>query len=144
MRHGTSPDYNVGLPNRHSARATSPQGTSPARTAIPGPKRAQQAQQRKQLLSQQPTLSKTIGGGKTTSPAAVMTRLWPYIRPLLGIVALGLIAMGFVAASEAGIPMLLKPLLDHGFGAHGSASAKWIVPAAVVGLAVVRGGMQYA
>ncbi|WP_213777690.1 lipid A export permease/ATP-binding protein MsbA [Caballeronia sp. dw_276] len=73
-----------------------------------------------------------------------MTRLWPYIRPLLGIVALGLIAMGFVAASEAGIPMLLKPLLDHGFGAHGSASAKWIVPAAVVGLAVVRGGMQYA
>jgi subfamily B ATP-binding cassette protein MsbA len=89
-------------------------------------------------------LSKTIGGGKATSPAAVMTRLWPYIRPLLGIVALGLIAMGFVAASEAGIPMLLKPLLDHGFGAHGSASAKWIVPAAVVGLAVVRGGMQYA
>ncbi len=95
-------------------------------------------------MSQKPTLSKTIGGGKATSPAAVMTRLWPYIRPLLGIVALGLIAMGFVAASEAGIPMLLKPLLDHGFGAHGSASAKWIVPAAVVGLAVVRGGMQYA
>ncbi|WP_404607333.1 lipid A export permease/ATP-binding protein MsbA [Caballeronia udeis] len=73
-----------------------------------------------------------------------MSRLWPYIRPLIWIVALGLIAMGFVAASEAGIPMLLKPLLDHGFGAKGSASAKWIVPAAVVGLAVVRGGAQYA
>jgi subfamily B ATP-binding cassette protein MsbA len=95
-------------------------------------------------LSQQPSLSKTIGSGKTTSPAAVMSRLWPYIRPLIGIVALGLIAMGFVAASEAGIPMLLKPLLDHGFGAKGSASAKWIVPGAVVGLAVVRGGAQYA
>jgi subfamily B ATP-binding cassette protein MsbA len=95
-------------------------------------------------LSQKPTLSKTIGSGETTSPAAVMSRLWPYIRPLIWIVALGLIAMGFVAASEAGIPMLLKPLLDHGFGAKGSASAKWIVPAAVVGLAVVRGGAQYA
>lgn len=95
-------------------------------------------------MSQKPTLSKTIGSGQTTSPAAVMSRLWPYIRPLIWIVALGLIAMGFVAASEAGIPMLLKPLLDHGFGAKGSASAKWIVPAAVVGLAVVRGGAQYA
>ena len=95
-------------------------------------------------MSQKPTLSKTIGSGDTTSPAAVMSRLWPYIRPLIWIVALGLIAMGFVAASEAGIPMLLKPLLDHGFGAKGSASAKWIVPAAVVGLAVVRGGAQYA
>jgi len=95
-------------------------------------------------LSQKPTLSKTIGSGQTTSPAAVMSRLWPYIRPLIWIVALGLISMGFVAASEAGIPMLLKPLLDHGFGAKGSANAKWIVPAAVVGLAVVRGGAQYA
>lgn len=95
-------------------------------------------------MSQKPTLSKTIGSGENTSPAAVMSRLWPYIRPLIGIVALGLIAMGFVAASEAGIPMLLKPLLDHGFGAHGSASAKWLVPLAVVGLAVLRGGSQYA
>lgn len=95
-------------------------------------------------MSQKPTLSKTIGSGENTSPAAVMSRLWPYIRPLIGIVALGLIAMGFVAASEAGIPMLLKPLLDHGFGAHGSASARWLVPLAVVGLAVLRGGSQYA
>ena len=95
-------------------------------------------------MNQQAGLSKTIGEGQNTSPTAVMRRLWPYIRPLMGIVALGLIAMAFVAASEAGIPMLLKPLLDHGFGAKGSASAKWIVPAAVVGLAVVRGGAQYA
>ena len=52
--------------------------------------------------------------------------------------------MGIVAASEAGIPMLLKPLLDHGFGAKGSDHAKWLVPAAVVGLALVRGAAQYA
>lgn len=89
-------------------------------------------------------MSKTIGGGESTSPTAVMKRLWPYIRPLMGVVALGLIAMGFVAASEAGMPMLLKPLLDHGFGSKGSASAKWIVPAAVVGLGLLRGVAQYA
>src|SRR5580698_1006067 len=101
-------------------------------------------QNRGKVLSPKPTLSKTIGGGQSTSPTAVLKRLWPYIRPLIGIVTLGLVAMGFVAASEAGIPMLLKPLLDHGFGANGSTSARWLVPAAVVGLAVVRGGAQYA
>jgi subfamily B ATP-binding cassette protein MsbA len=95
-------------------------------------------------LNQQAGLSKTIGDGKTTSPTAVMRRLWPYIKPLMSIVILGLIAMGFVAASEAGIPMLLKPLLDHGFGTKGSDKAKWVVPAAVIGLSLVRGVAQYA
>jgi len=95
-------------------------------------------------LNQKAGLSKTIGAGQTTSPSAVMKRLWPYIRPLMGIVILGLIAMGFVAASEAGIPMLLKPLLDHGFGTKGSDKAVWVVPLAVIGLSVVRGAAQYA
>ncbi|WP_248322271.1 MULTISPECIES: lipid A export permease/ATP-binding protein MsbA [unclassified Caballeronia] len=75
---------------------------------------------------------------------AVMKRLWPYIRPLLGMVILGIATMGIVAATEAGIPMLLKPLLDHGFGTKGSDHAKWLVPAAVIGLALVRGAAQYA
>ncbi|WP_244197918.1 lipid A export permease/ATP-binding protein MsbA [Caballeronia ptereochthonis] len=73
-----------------------------------------------------------------------MKRLWPYIRPLMGMVLLGLLTMGIVAASEAGIPMLLKPLLDHGFGSKSSDHAKWLVPAAVIGLALVRGAAQYA
>lgn len=94
--------------------------------------------------SEKQTLRKTIGEGNTTSPAAVMKRLWPYLRPLMGIALLGLVAMGFVAASEAGIPMLLKPLLDHGFGTRGSEKAKWVVPVAVIGLALVRGVAQYA
>ncbi|WP_201304037.1 lipid A export permease/ATP-binding protein MsbA [Burkholderia sp. 8Y] len=75
---------------------------------------------------------------------AVMKRLWPYIRPLMGMVILGISTMGIVAATEAGIPMLLKPLLDHGFGTKGSDHAKWLVPAAVIGLALVRGAAQYA
>ena len=95
-------------------------------------------------MSEKQTLRKTIGDGATTSPSAVMKRLWPYLRPLMGIVVLGLVAMGFVAASEAGIPMLLKPLLDHGFGTRGSDKAKWVVPVAVIGLALVRGVAQYA
>ncbi|KML51874.1 lipid transporter ATP-binding/permease [Burkholderia cepacia] len=79
-----------------------------------------------------------------TSPVTVLKRLWPYIRPLIGIVVLAVMTMGVVAATEAGIPALLKPLLDHGFGAHGSDNAKWYVPIAVIGLALVRGVSQYA
>ncbi|WP_321789047.1 lipid A export permease/ATP-binding protein MsbA [Burkholderia pyrrocinia] len=82
--------------------------------------------------------------GTGTSPVTVLKRLWPYIRPLIGIVVLAVMTMGVVAATEAGIPALLKPLLDHGFGVHGSDSAKWYVPIAVIGLALVRGVSQYA
>ncbi|ABB09243.1 lipid A export permease/ATP-binding protein MsbA [Burkholderia lata] len=82
--------------------------------------------------------------GTGTSPVTVLKRLWPYIRPLIGIVVLAVMTMGVVAATEAGIPALLKPLLDHGFGSHGSDSAKWYVPMAVIGLALVRGVSQYA
>ncbi|WP_275925283.1 lipid A export permease/ATP-binding protein MsbA [Burkholderia sola] len=81
--------------------------------------------------------------GTGTSPLTVLKRLWPYIRPLVGIVVLAVMTMGVVAATEAGIPALLKPLLDHGFGSHGSDSAKWYVPIAVIGLALVRGVSQY-
>ncbi|WP_236654949.1 lipid A export permease/ATP-binding protein MsbA [Burkholderia pyrrocinia] len=82
--------------------------------------------------------------GTGTSPVTVVKRLWPYIRPLIGIVVLAVMTMGVVAATEAGIPALLKPLLDHGFGVHGSDRAKWYVPIAVIGLALVRGVSQYA
>ncbi|KAK42986.1 lipid A export permease/ATP-binding protein MsbA [Caballeronia sp. LZ029] len=95
-------------------------------------------------MNKQATLRKTIGGTDVSSPMAVLKRLWPYIRPLLGMALLGIATMGIVAASEAGIPMLLKPLLDHGFGSKGSDHARWLVPLAVVGLALVRGAAQYA
>ncbi|KVP60871.1 lipid A export permease/ATP-binding protein MsbA [Burkholderia ubonensis] len=94
-------------------------------------------------METQNTLRKSLNAGGT-SPVTVFKRLWPYIKPLLGIVLLAVVTMGVVAATEAGIPALLKPLLDHGFGAHGSDRAKWYVPAAVIGLALVRGVSQYA
>ncbi|MBN3782956.1 lipid A export permease/ATP-binding protein MsbA [Burkholderia sp. Ac-20345] len=93
-------------------------------------------------METQNTLRKPMDG-TGTSPVTVLKRLWPYIRPLIGIVVLAVMTMGVVAATEAGIPALLKPLLDHGFGAHGSDSAKWYVPVAVIGLALVRGVSQY-
>ncbi|AJX16218.1 lipid A export permease/ATP-binding protein MsbA [Burkholderia ubonensis] len=94
-------------------------------------------------METQNTLRKSLNAGGT-SPVTVFKRLWPYIKPLVGIVLLAVVTMGVVAATEAGIPALLKPLLDHGFGAHGSDRAKWYVPAAVIGLALVRGVSQYA
>jgi len=90
------------------------------------------------------TLRKPIGGEERTSATSVLKRLWPFVKPQLGMALLAIIAMGAVAATEAGIPALLKPLLDHGFGSHGSDRAKWFVPLAVIGLALVRGIAQYA
>ncbi len=84
-----------------------------------------------------------MGEGDASSPRVVMKRLWPYLQPLLWVMIGGIAAMGVVAATEAGIPMLLKPLLDHGFGTKGSQASRWIVPVAVVGLALVRAVSQY-
>ncbi|KAG0190128.1 hypothetical protein DFQ28_002491 [Apophysomyces sp. BC1034] len=53
--------------------------------------------------------------------------------------------MGLVAAAEAGIPALLKPLIDKGFGTKDpSSSVHWYVPLSIIGLALVRGLAQYA
>ncbi|MBB3258779.1 subfamily B ATP-binding cassette protein MsbA [Paraburkholderia bannensis] len=98
-------------------------------------------------MSEQPrqsTLSKPIGEGEASNPGSVGRRLWPYLKPLIWV-AIGAVAtLAIVAATEAGIPALLKPLLDHGFGTKGSPSATWIVPVAVIGLSLVRGLAQYA
>jgi subfamily B ATP-binding cassette protein MsbA len=89
------------------------------------------------------TLSKTIGASGT-SASSVMKRLWPYVKPNLWVIVLAVISMGISSATDAGIPALLKPLLDRGFGAKASESAKWLVPSAIIGLALVRGVSQYA
>ncbi|MBU9608173.1 lipid A export permease/ATP-binding protein MsbA [Burkholderia multivorans] len=95
-------------------------------------------------MSVKPTLSKPLGGEDASSPAVVARRLWPYLKPLLWVMLAGVLAMAVVAATEAGIPALLKPLLDHGFGTKGDVTAKLYVPIAVVGLALVRAAAQYA
>ncbi|WP_201693584.1 lipid A export permease/ATP-binding protein MsbA [Paraburkholderia hiiakae] len=95
-------------------------------------------------MSERSTLSKPIGSDTKSSPIVIGRRLWPYVKPLVWVLLAGVIAMAVVAATEAGIPALLKPLLDHGFGTRGDPKAKWLVPVAVIGLALVRGLAQYA
>ncbi|WP_321950509.1 lipid A export permease/ATP-binding protein MsbA [Burkholderia cenocepacia] len=95
-------------------------------------------------MSVKPTLSKPIGGEDASSPVVVARRLWPYLKPRLWVMVAGVLAMAVVAATEAGIPALLKPLLDRGFGTKGDVTAKLYVPIAVVGLALVRAAAQYA
>ncbi|MDE1182799.1 lipid A export permease/ATP-binding protein MsbA [Paraburkholderia sp.] len=95
-------------------------------------------------MSSKPTLSKPIGSGEASSPVVVMKRLWPYVKPLLWVIVGAILAMAGSAATDAAIPALLKPLLDKGFGAHAATSAKWFVPTAVIGLALIRGVSQYA
>ena len=94
-------------------------------------------------MESQATSKKTIGGEQSSTPA-VMRRLWPYLKPVVWVLVLAVVSMGLSAATDAGIPALLKPLLDHGFGQNANDHAKWYVPAAVIGLAIVRGLSQYA
>ncbi|MGF6410196.1 lipid A export permease/ATP-binding protein MsbA [Paraburkholderia sp. MM5482-R1] len=95
-------------------------------------------------MSAKPTLSKPMGAGDASSPAVVLRRLWPFIKPLLWVGVGAIIAMAVSAGTDAAIPALLKPLLDKGFGSHAVDKTKWLVPIAVIGLALIRGVSQYA
>ncbi|MBC8747988.1 MULTISPECIES: lipid A export permease/ATP-binding protein MsbA [Paraburkholderia] len=95
-------------------------------------------------MSAKPTLSKPMGSGDASSPAVVLRRLWPFIKPLLWVVLGAIVAMAVSAGTDAAIPALLKPLLDKGFGSHAVDRTRWLVPAAVIGLALIRGVSQYA
>ncbi|MCC8400976.1 lipid A export permease/ATP-binding protein MsbA [Paraburkholderia sp. MMS20-SJTN17] len=95
-------------------------------------------------MSAKPTLSKPMGTGDASSPSVVLRRLWPFIKPLLWVVLGAVIAMAVSAGTDAAIPALLKPLLDKGFGSHAIDKTKWLVPIAVIGLALIRGIAQYA
>ena len=81
---------------------------------------------------------------KQAATQDLMARLWPYVKPHLWAMLLGMVAMAVVASTEAGIPHVLQQLLDHGFGAHERGIWRWYGPVAVVLLAFVRGLGQYA
>jgi subfamily B ATP-binding cassette protein MsbA len=96
-------------------------------------------------LSAKPTLSKVIGSsGDASSPFALLRRLWPYIKPILWTLVGAIVAMGVSAGSDALIAMLLKPLLDKGFGPNASHKLVWLVPLGMIALALVRSVSQYA
>lgn len=77
---------------------------------------------------------------KPTGP--ILRRLLGYLQPYWHMGLLAVLAMALVAATEAAIPAVLKPVLDKGF-AGGDPWKLWYVPAAVIGLAVIRGLAQY-
>jgi subfamily B ATP-binding cassette protein MsbA len=66
-----------------------------------------------------------------------MRRLWPYFGKQRGIWALAVLATVVAAATEPLIPALFKPLLDEGFAEN--SLPLWVVPAAVIGIFLVRG-----
>ncbi|WP_207004300.1 lipid A export permease/ATP-binding protein MsbA [Trinickia mobilis] len=94
-------------------------------------------------METQSTLRKPADAERA-STSVVMKRLWPYLKPLIGMLLLGIFSMAVSAATDAGIPALLKPLLDHGFGENASKHSVWFVPIAVIGLALVRSVSSYA
>ncbi|HXK23524.1 MAG TPA: ABC transporter transmembrane domain-containing protein, partial [Myxococcota bacterium] len=65
-------------------------------------------------------------------------RLLGYLKPYWQRFALSIVAMIVVAATETGLPALVKPLLDGTFVEKDAAMMRW-VPVAVVGLFLVRG-----
>ena len=76
------------------------------------------------------------------SDRQALNRLIGYLRPHIGLIIGSLVAMAFVAAAETSIPALMKPLLDDGFTGKFNHQL-WLVPAFLVGLAIVRGGAQF-
>jgi subfamily B ATP-binding cassette protein MsbA len=66
-----------------------------------------------------------------------MRRLWPYFGKQRGVWALAFLATLVAAATEPLIPALFKPLLDEGFAEN--KLPLWSVPAAVIGIFLVRG-----
>ena len=76
------------------------------------------------------------------SDRQALNRLIGYLRPHIRLIIGSLVAMAFVAAAETSIPALMKPLLDDGFTGKFNHQL-WLVPAFLVGLAIVRGGAQF-
>ncbi|HVL57133.1 MAG TPA: lipid A export permease/ATP-binding protein MsbA [Burkholderiaceae bacterium] len=74
-----------------------------------------------------------------TSDKALIARLLRYVRPYWPMFALGVLGMILTAATEPAFPMLMKVLLDDGFGAGGAGWLLWGIPLAIVALFVLRG-----
>ncbi len=74
----------------------------------------------------------------TRSSLQTWARLLGWVKPYWRGFAAALLAMVVAAATEPLFPALMKPLLDQGF-VERSAFPLWWVPAAIIGIFVVRG-----
>ncbi|MCS6765925.1 MAG: lipid A export permease/ATP-binding protein MsbA [Candidatus Protistobacter heckmanni] len=71
-----------------------------------------------------------------------LRRLVGYLKPHRLWLAGALLSMGLVAATETAMPALMKPLLDEGFEKDAQ-QFLWMVPVALIGLALIRGVAQF-
>ena len=80
----------------------------------------------------------------TSSPssARLYFRLLGYVKPYWQRFVLSILAMIVVAATETGLPALVKPLLDGTFVHRDAEMMRW-VPVAIVGLFFVRGAASF-
>lgn len=75
-------------------------------------------------------------------PRAILRRLLGYLRPYWMPLALGMLCLAGVAATEGLLPALLRPLIDRGFsGAH--PDYVWKAPLAIVAIFAVRGVLTF-
>ncbi|AOY01014.1 lipid A export permease/ATP-binding protein MsbA [Jeongeupia sp. USM3] len=67
------------------------------------------------------------------------TRLLGEIRPYWPVIAGSIVCMILAAGVDAGLAVLLKPLVDQNLQAHSLAhTAAWVLPAQIFGLAILR------
>jgi subfamily B ATP-binding cassette protein MsbA len=78
------------------------------------------------------------GAEVSTSSLRTWARLLGWVKPYWPGFAVALVAMVVAAATEPLFPALMKPLLDEGF-VRRSDFPFWWVPAAIIGIFVVRG-----
>jgi subfamily B ATP-binding cassette protein MsbA len=78
-----------------------------------------------------------------SSSRALYARLLSYVRPYAAAFGLAVLAMIAAAATEPLFPMLIKPLLDRGFGAGAQSLPPMLFAAAIVGIFVVRGLLTF-
>ena len=69
-------------------------------------------------------------------------RLLQYVRPYWKVFALAILSMVLTAATEPLFPALLKPLLDGSFVNKSNANP-YLMPAALIGIFLVRGVLSY-
>jgi subfamily B ATP-binding cassette protein MsbA len=77
------------------------------------------------------------------SSRELYARLLSYVRPYTRMFGLAVLCMVAGAATEPLFPAMIKPLLDHGFGAGGPDVPPIVFAAAIVAIFVVRGILTF-
>jgi len=84
--------------------------------------------------------------GEQSAPldsARLYIRLLGYVRPYRMVFALGILGMGLTSLTEPLFPAIMKPLLDDGFSSKNFNASLYWLPAALVGVFVLRGILNF-